>query len=247
MTGYKEFEFNLPDALLTSLVRVFAEMDSAPLTMGNAASIPDEQGIYQLILNGEIVYIGKTDGDAGLRSRLTRHAYTVQHRKNLVPEHVLFKAVRVFVFTAVDLETQLIRHYGAQRRVPWNNSGFGSNDPGRNRDDTALNPQSFDAHYPIDIDFVLPPITARAPLTVASVLTALSEALPYTLRYERGNAELTTSSTALPAAAYTVRQLLVHLATSLPNGWQATKLAGRVIFYKESRTYPHGEIIVRTV
>ena len=155
MTGYKEFEFDLPEALLSSLVNVFSGMAGAKLAQDNLVGIPDAQGVYQLFLNDEIVYIGKTDGEAGLRQRLSRHCYTVLHRKNLITDEVTFKAIRVFVFTAIDLETQLIRHY-SKPKVAWNNSGFGSNDPGRNRDDTALNSQSFDALYPIDIDCQLP-------------------------------------------------------------------------------------------
>lgn len=130
MNGYKEFEFDLPEALLTSLVQVFGSMSGANLVIENVAEIPDEQGVYQLLLNDELVYIGKTDGDAGLRSRLTRRC-TIQHRNNLEVENVTFKAIRVFVFTAVDLETQLIRYYSQTSPVRWNNKGFGSNDPGR--------------------------------------------------------------------------------------------------------------------
>jgi hypothetical protein len=131
-------------------------MTAAQLAHSNLVGVPDAQGVYQLLLNDDIVYIGKTDGEAGLKQRLSRHCYTVLHRKNLSTLDVTFKAIRVFVFTAIDLETQLIRHY-SRPKVAWNNSGFGSNDPGRNRDDTALNSQSFDALYPIDIDCPLPP------------------------------------------------------------------------------------------
>jgi hypothetical protein len=116
MKGFIEFEFDLPEALLTNLVRVFDSMDSADLTQENVAQIADAQGVYQLLLDGQLVYIGKTDAEAGLRKRLERHARTIQHRLNLDATRVTFKAVRVFVFTAIDLETQLIRHYGRAPR-----------------------------------------------------------------------------------------------------------------------------------
>lgn len=159
--GFVEFEFNLPDALLASLINVFDKMSGAPLTPENVQKIPEAQGVYMLLMRGQIVYIGKTDAEAGLRRRLDRHAWTIQHRAGLTVAEVAFKAVRIFVFTAIDLETQLIRHYAP---VPWNNSGFGSNDPGRN----------------------------------------------------------------------------------LPEGWQATALAGRIIVYHESVDYPFGVTIARS-
>jgi hypothetical protein len=97
------------------------------------------------------VYVGKTDAEAGLLSRLTRHSKKIQHRIGLTPASVLFKAVRVFVFTAIDLETQLIAHYGGTNIVEWNGSGFGSNDPGEKRDTTTYKAGHFDAQFPIDI------------------------------------------------------------------------------------------------
>ena len=69
----------------------------------NLAPIPEEQGIYELFLDDgsgpRLVYVGKTDAEAGLLSRLTRHSKKIQHRIGLTPASVLFKAVRVFVFT----------------------------------------------------------------------------------------------------------------------------------------------------
>ena len=102
--GYVEFEFDLPEALLTRLINVFDGVESATLSKGNVDSIPEAQGVYQLFLDRSLVYVGKTDAEAGLRKRLERHALKVQHRRNLAPEQVSFKAVRIYVFTAVDLE-----------------------------------------------------------------------------------------------------------------------------------------------
>ena len=227
-------------------------MESAELTAANATQIPNEQGVYQLLLDSRLVYIGKTDGEAGLRTRLSRHAFTIQHRHNLTSEHVHFRAVRVFVFTAVDLETQLLRHYNANATVAWNDSGFGSNDPGRNRDDTALNPNNFDALYPINID--LPLLLAIPPTsTVASVLTAMREHVPYSLRVEtvsrgsrRPHPELEAAMVQVPQVPLPVREHLANIVRVLPGGWQATNLAGRVILYREDRPYPHGEIIAKS-
>ncbi len=125
--------------------------------------------------------------------RLDRHAHTIQHRSNLNPSEVSFKAVRVFRFTAIDLETQLIRHYGTIAPVTWNFSGFGSNDPGRERDTTNLRPEGFDANYPIDIDRQLEIVLPETG-TAASIITALKEL--YALHVPCRGAEPRKSSTA---------------------------------------------------
>ena len=110
--AYVEFEFDLSDALLTRLVQVLNGMEPTPLTAENAANIPGGQGVYQLFHNGTLVYIGKTDSEAGLPQRLARHVRSIQNRSNLNVADVSFNAVRIFVFTAMDLETLLIRSYG---------------------------------------------------------------------------------------------------------------------------------------
>ena len=45
----------------------------------------------------------------------------------------------------------MIEHFGVNGRIPWNSSGYGSNDPGRKRDHTAEN-GTFNDLYPINID-----------------------------------------------------------------------------------------------
>jgi hypothetical protein len=247
--GFVEFEFDLPEALLLGLTAKLAEMEGVPLVLANVVDIPEAQGIYMLLHRGNIVYIGKTDAEAGLRKRLERHAWTVQHRRNLLVEDVAFKAVRIFVFTAMDLETQLIRYYSP---VPWNNSGFGSNDPGRERDTTNLKPDGFDSSYPIDIDreiFInLPPLA-----TAIAVVAALKAVLPYTFRVEgmaRGkrlpHPELEGAEISIPQQTYSARALISAIVRGLPKGWQATALSGRIIMYRETRDYPYGEVIARS-
>ena len=248
--GFVEFEFNLPEALLASLIGVFDKMSGAPLVPTNVSDIPEAQGVYMLLQSGSIAYIGKTDADAGLRKRLERHAWTIQHRRSLTVAGVTFKAVRLYVFTAMDLETQLIRHYSP---VPWNNSGFGSNDPGRNRDTTDLKPEGFDAQFPIHLDHSVAPSLSPG-MTAADVLSALRRELPYTLRAELakkgGKAPHADISVAVvktfPAAPLTTRKIIESVVAALPPGWQATALAGRIILYRENRDYPFGTVIARS-
>ncbi len=248
--AYVEFEFDLSDALLTRLVQLLDGMEPTALTAGNVASIPEGQGVYQLFHNGGLVYIGKTDSEAGLPQRLRRHVRSIQNRQNLDVAEISFNAVRIFVFTAMDLETLLIRSYG---RPGWNNSGFGSNDPGRNRDRTRLRPEGFDARYPINVDreldFALP-----AGGAAATVLAALKESLPYVFRFEldgrsrRPHPDLANAQVALTNGQQTVRAVLESVLATLPPGWQATALPSRVIIYREDYTYEleGGRIIARS-
>ena len=248
--GFRSFEFDLPAALLAQLIQVLDEMEVGALSPTATAAIPNAQGVYQLFHCGKLVYVGKTDAESGLRQRLSRHAWTIQSRHNLDVSEMTFKAVQVLVFSAMDLETALIKHYKRQKQTPaWNGSGFGSNDPGRRRDRTALKQDGFDANYPINIDL---PLAAELPATTsaAEALAALMPGVPYTVRHEKTEAslaELQSAKVAWPEEVRTLRSVMVSICASLSNGWQATRLPGRVILYKEEvDDYPGGEIIARS-
>lgn len=152
LPGFVSFEFDLPEALLEQLTAVLGRLEPAALSQEQALKIPDEQGVYQLYGDNELVYIGKTDAKAGLKKRLHRHAKKILGRHGLDSFGFAFKAVQIQVFSAMDLETQLIDHYKKSGKVAWTNSGFGSNDPGRERETTNKNPNGFDNEYPIKLD-----------------------------------------------------------------------------------------------
>lgn len=250
LAGFRILEFDLPSALLEQVLATFEGMDASGLTAEATASIPNAQGVYQLFHCGKLVYIGKTDAEAGLRQRLTRHAWAILSRHNLNVAEMQFKAVQVLVFSAMDLETALIKHYKKLKHPPvWNGSGFGNNDPGRKRDRTALKEDGFDALYPINIDLPLD-ITVEMPATAFEVLAALSSQLPFTVRHEKTDSALATLKGTQIGALGTVkntRNIVARVCGALPTGWQATRLSGRVIIYQEEvDDYPGGEIIARS-
>jgi len=251
IAGFREFEFDLPEALLKSLVRAFDDIEKAPLNSQVVSDIPEAQGVYQLLLGNEIAYIGKTDSEAGLNKRLSRHARTIQHRLNLNVADVSFKAIRVFVFTAMDLETQLIDFYRGKSNVNWNNSGFGANDPGRNRDRTAAKQGSFDVLYPLNLDERFR-LNLEGKMSVVDILSSIRRTLPYTLRVETGegrkpHSDFLNATLNIQPGETSIREILTTIVAALPHGWQATALAGRVIFYKERvDNYPAGRIIARS-
>jgi hypothetical protein len=256
MKGFAEFEFDLAGALLSQVVNVLDNMESELLTTALVAEIPSEaQGVYQLFLDDQMVYIGKTDAEAGLSARLQRHAKKILHRRNFGKKKVSFRAVRISVFAAMDLETQLIKHYKGkgQLLVAWNNSGFGANDPGRNRETTNKHPLGFDSTYPIDID--IPLGIKRGSHPVSEVLIKLKDMLPYCLRYEvegkaggqafrtSPHADQIKSVVSISKAKMTAREIITEIVRALPSGWQATAFVSHIILYKESVTYTHGDIL----
>lgn len=254
--GFSEFEFDLPRALKAELIHLLGEMEMGLLEPEITSDIPEAQGVYQLFYGDALVYVGKTDAEAGLRTRLTRHARKILHRPSL-DGAVRFKAVRIMVFTAMDLETQLIKHYreSINGAASWNGSGFGSNDPGRERETTNKSPEGFDTQHPIDID--LPgQFIPSGEMTVAAAISSLKSFLPYTLRYEtlrnaqgrarRGqpHADLLATSVRIPPGPQTVRGLMRIVQQALGPSWQATAFVSHVILYKESRQYQYGSIII---
>jgi hypothetical protein len=80
--GFDEFELDLELAFKRDLPPFIENINSAPLTYTNVSSIPiKKNGVYLLLQNEVVMYIGKTDSKAGFYNRLTRHATHLQHRK----------------------------------------------------------------------------------------------------------------------------------------------------------------------
>lgn len=251
--GYVELEFDLPGALLQAILQRFEAMQPAGLTPENAGQIPEEQGVYALFLKqtNSLVYIGKTDSEAGLRHRLSRHSRKIVGRRNINPGDVQFKAIRLFVFTAMDLETALIKHFGGVKEVAWNNSGFGSNDPGRKRDTSDYKNDHFDMLYPIELDESFVEFNLGE-YTVSDVMKRLKEELPYTIRFQRPgrssfHKDYEQSRITIHRPSMTTREILHACGQALPHGWHITALPSHIISYKNDRnTYDHGEAILKS-
>jgi hypothetical protein len=252
--GYDEFELNLEVAILEQLPPLFERLSAAPLTLQNVHRIDiNAQGAYHLFLGRHLVYVGKSDAELGLRNRLERHFYRIQHRKNLLPADVTFKAVRVYSFNVMDVETILIGFYGKKKKgvVPeWNNSGFGSNDPGRERD--TQKPSKFDSRYPLDIDvpLKLSPVGLSNPCTLGDALAWLRKELPYTFRFGQREQELQSPKVnpgKFIQPKMTMRNILEAAIKELPKGWQATALNGYCILYKEQGdSYKNPTLLLRS-
>lgn len=250
--GYVEYEIDIEKVMRTDLPLVFSGLALAPLTAEAIGRIPKgAKGAYVLFENGRAVYAGKTDTRHGFRDRLERHAFTIQHRLNISPAQIGFKAIRILVFSNFDVEAILI---GALRRadntaLEWNDSGFGSNDPGHRRE--TQEPAAFDVERPIDIDRVLDFPGGTYPLL--DLLINLKNNVPYTLRYQtdeivgkknpahyrKGHQDQREAPLVSIVPGDTMRGVLEKILCALPEGWQATIFPDRVILYKESVHYPY--------
>ncbi|MFM1990204.1 MAG: hypothetical protein RJA99_3161 [Pseudomonadota bacterium] len=257
-TGYREFELDLNRVITERLPLEFDKVSRALLHPQRVQSLPEDvQGVYTLFHKGKAVYVGKTDADAGFRNRLGRHFNNISHRVGLRPRDVSFKAVRVMVFTVVNVESALLRHYagvhGAGSSLAWQNLGFGSNDPGQNREGQA--PAAFDVQYPVDIDVPLPWVVPLAFTNLLELLLFVKSKLPYDFRfgtdllpngkfahYRTGHIDQRQGPVSIPAPNLTMRQLIdqVMLPALPPRAWRVTLFHGRVILYPATPTpWPH--------
>lgn len=240
--GFDEFELDLELAFKRDLPPFIDAIEAAPLTFIHVSSIPAKKnGVYLLLQENKVMYVGKTDSKGGFQNRLVRHSEHIKHRRNLDPTTMYFKAVAIPVFKNADLETILISHYGA----PWNNSGFGGNDPGKERD--TQKPAIYDLNHPIDIDVPLDFIQ-QGTVGARELLLLLSARLPYTFRYEKKEyLEEIEFSIEITSSAPTMREMLALVLEGLPSEtWQATILYGRIILYRENREYPFYQEVIRS-
>ena len=252
--GYNEFELNIENVLRTQMPNYFDEIAQAPLIQANVLALPEKaKGAYMLLHRDTPVYAGKTDSRHGFRDRLLRHWHTLQYRKKLDIADMSFKAVRIMVFSNFDVETILIEEMRKRSKeyLQWNDSGFGSNDPGHNRENQET--AKFDDDYPIDIDHPLENVVQAGKYNLRDLLVQAKHRLPFLLRYETdeksrngkkviyerhtiGHADQRTVEVQIPSDTPTMRELMTIAVRALP-GWRFTVFPGRVIFYRGHEDY----------
>lgn len=252
--GYNEFELDIENVLRAQIPNYFDQISDAPLTQKNVLALPEKaKGAYMLLHENCPVYAGKTDSRHGFRDRLLRHWHTLQYRKNLNIADMSFKAVRVMVFSNFDVETILIEEMRkrSSEYLQWNDSGFGSNDPGHNRENQET--AKFDVDYPIDIDHPLDNVVQAGRYNLRDLLVQAKENLPFLLRYETdatnrngkkvvyahhrvGHADQRNVEVEVPNDMPTMRELMTIAVGALP-GWRATVFPGRVILYRGQANY----------
>lgn len=235
------FDFDLPGAVTEQLERRLRGMPSTPLQDGALEELGRlqeraqlKQGVYQILLEEEVVYIGKA---FDVHERMSQHYRKVRGRLGIELEHVRFRSLLLHPNWSTSAnENLLIAHFKEQGQCKWNSSGFGTKDVGKERDDTE--PNRFDQEYPINVDY---PCNEIAPsLNVGQLLQVLKKQLPFTFRFELQEDDASKPvdlSGATPAA----RSLIAAAVRTLGPDWQATLFLSHIILYKERRSYRHGQ------
>ena len=183
------------------------------------------------------VYVGQSQNT--IVTRLRKHADFVRDRVHLAHADVVFKAAEIVIFNSVDVEGHLIGMFGSKwdpldELSGWNNSGFGSNDTGTNRDNQATS--KFDLRFPIDIfrgraDIFM--TDALSPTTTAGeAITRLASQVPFTVRVQqllRTHPDL-AKPIALPVGVTNAYDACRLILAVLGQPWIAIVSAVRIVF-----------------
>ena len=247
MPCFREFEIDIVSALRLQLVDAFEKLDLGPLSKELVESLPDGQGVYLLHHGSYLVYVGKSEN---LKKRLTGHRRKISGRHGIGVGDIYFKCLFLHKnWATLAPEASLIKYYSSsESSAEWNGNGFGTHDPGRNRETTDQQPQGFDARYPIRDDWPCDWVQA-GDWNCHELLLSLKEKLPFLLRFEKvgkspkgSHPDYKDLSISVPENGMPARNLLRLILRHLPE-WQATVFPGHMILYKESNSYIHGEVL----
>jgi hypothetical protein len=242
MAATAEFRLSITKALGDQLEASLAALSPAQLTIERLAQLQPRSGVYQLYYHGAFVYVGKAE--QSLPDRLSDHLRKISGRANISLDDMGFTAMYVEEdLSAVAPETLLINRYRATGGVPWNLAGFGNHDPGRNRDDSRVDEDHWDAIYPINLELPCDGISVGI-YSIGELLRKVKAALPFLFRYQDGNrsvgaqpADYRQRTVTVTHDSPTADEAFSWIADALP-GWQITALPGYVIMYRERRHYP---------
>jgi hypothetical protein len=244
---YSEFKLSITKALADQLSAALRKLTPVALAPDTLALLPKGPGVYQLYLDSKPVYVGKASKSLPVRLR--------KHLRKLSGRPISGTVSFVCLYLDEDLEASapekmlLGKYEGkyeraeseATQRLPWNNNGFGNNDPGRRRDASVVEGNHFDALYPVNLELQVDQLDSGL-RPVSDLLVQLKRQLPYNLRFEnpkdsaRARKDYKTL-VEVPASPITVTEALKLILNALPEGWQATALPGYVILYYEEAIY----------
>jgi len=188
VAGFTTFELDLPRTLAQQISETMSSMEPASLLTADLNAIPNsKKGVYFLEdysdqrKNRKVVYVGKADGKEGLQQRLKSHQKRIQMRENLDATQIYFKAIHIYVFQPRDVEDHLIVSFQSSDTAEWNKNGFGTNDPGKNRDQTELKDNHYDRIHSIDLNASMP-FQILSGKSVIDTVKEWAEVCPWTFR-----------------------------------------------------------------
>jgi hypothetical protein len=241
------FTFDLMGPLISQIDACFnaPALVAEPLAPAQLQFVEATPGLYQLFHLGQRVYVGKADRD--LHGRLDGHYRKIAARMNINVSDMTFLGLYMeATWLPVGAENGLIELYDGPKTkpvvhlLPWNNNGFGINDPGKERDTTTFKATHFDVLYPANLDLVVPGLAAGT-YAIDDLLRRVKNALPYVFRFEdqyARHADYVAHQAHLPQVQPTARNVFDALKAGLPPGWQITALPGYVVMYKSVRSFP---------
>jgi hypothetical protein len=134
------FEFEIDLAIRSQVIEKLEASPEHPLKEGVAPALT---GIYALYRGGKFVYGGKALEETTLKGRLSQHCRKIDGRQNINVSEVSCRWLEIaspwFVRAAEDA---IITHY----KGDWQQSGFGSHDPGKGR--PGIKKSKWDTDYP---------------------------------------------------------------------------------------------------
>ncbi len=242
MAFFAHFDLDLVSALGGQLVEAFAKLDAGSFTVEHITQVPPERGVYQLLRNDTLVYVGKANK---LPNRLTQHHRKITGRQNVNVSEMTFKCLSLPKnWIPLTHEETLIEYYKSQGGIcEWNGIGFGPNDPGKERDTTNKPPEGFDSKFPIREDWPCTTIKA-GDWNVNKLLIEMKDKLPYLLRYDKKHHDYKKLRVRVPKDGMSAIELMTLITKTLP-GWQSTRFVSHMILYKGEREYPQGNVIWR--
>ncbi|MFJ1590223.1 GIY-YIG nuclease family protein [Kitasatospora albolonga] len=233
LENHAEFKLSITKALGDQLAKALEGLSPAPLTDDNIDLLPRHKGVYQLYRHGESVYIGKAD--VTLAQRLKRHHKKLKGRDNIHLEWMSFKALSVDEdFAAVAPEKLLIDKFQGDGQAPWNENGFGINDPGVERDTTVFADDHFDQLYPAKLDWVIRDLP-QGVQSLRTLLKFVKVDLPYTFRYAHNRTKRESYydqfEVTIQQSEMTADEFFRFVSAQLPDPWQVMILPGYAVMY----------------
>ncbi|MFF5633572.1 GIY-YIG nuclease family protein [Streptomyces sp. NPDC012825] len=230
---------SITKALGDQLAADLEALTPAPLTEANLRLLPPHKGVYQLRRGKELLYVGKAE--VTLPQRLGKHLRKLSGREGIRLEEISFTALSVDEdFSAVAPEKLLIDRFQSAGEAPWNENGFGINDPGDKRDTTVFASDHFDQLYPANLNWVIRDLDLGGQ-NLRPLLKNVKTQLPYTFRYAyyRTAAEkfYERFDVTIDRPEMTAHEFFLFLSATLPDDWQIMALPGYVVMYpKELRS-----------
>ncbi len=169
------FRFEVGPAILAQLLQKLDRLATMPLPEALDAKYP---GFYQIFIDGEPKYIGKTARPVG--ARLREHSKKLRGRKGIDFANVTYRYAFVEDPSLVDVaEGALIDFFAARGLADWNTTGFGSKVSGHGRGGQEASdwakqfPSDLemliagDGPMPLSLDAIVRQVASRSPITLS--------------------------------------------------------------------------------